>query len=163
LRRTLRIRRLLQGRRGITESYRAEWHGRGVLEQRVSVRVDRYRNRAELECAILKRDDDLEWRAAQTSTRPLTQAEWEQFSSKVEAGFWHLLTRDRAAAIMDGDSWFIEGYRRGIPPSLEYCRGGTYHSVSRSTGNRMVGTGTEIYALGMWMAERAGCGDLKIS
>jgi hypothetical protein len=139
------VRWFLQGRRGILESYLACWHGYGIFQERLCVRVDRYRNRCEIAAEVLELDESGDWQPAHTRTRLLTPTEWEQLSAWVEAGFWGQPRRVTAGAVMDGDCWRIEGYRDG-----------EYHQVYRHTGSVIDGSGAEVYELGRRLAALAG-------
>jgi hypothetical protein len=139
------VRRFLQRRRGIAESYRACWHGRGFPQEKVCVRVDRYRDRCEITVQVFEQDERGDWQPARTQGRFLTLAEWEQVGAWVEVGLWRQPSRDDAGAVMDGDCWRIEGYR-----------GGNYHEVYRHTGSLVEGSGTEVYELGRRLAALAG-------
>src|SRR4051794_7437377 len=101
------VRRFLKGRRGIVESYRALWHGRGWNQEQVCVRVDRYRHRCEIVGQVLKQNEELDWQPARWNGRVLTPFEWEEVSTWVEAGLWRH-PRAATAGVMDGDSWSIE-------------------------------------------------------
>src|SRR5205809_141782 len=124
------IRRFLQGRQGIVESYQVCWHGRGAFQERFCVRVDRYRNRCEMTVQVLEQTEDGDWQPAQTQSRPLTSPEWEQVSAWVEPGFWRQPSRDDAALVMDGDCWLIKGFRDV-----------SYREVYRHTGSLVEGSG----------------------
>jgi hypothetical protein len=139
------VRRFLHGRRGLVESYQVCWQGRGFPQERLCVRVDRYRNRCELVGQVLAMREGGDWQPAHTQTRLLTPAEWEQIGAWVEAGFWQQPGRDAAAPVMDGDCWRIEGWR-----------GGRYHEVYRHSGSLVDGSGAGVYELGKRLARLAG-------
>jgi hypothetical protein len=139
------IRRFLHGRRGIVESYQTHWIARGVFEERLCIRVDRYLDRCEIDAQVLERNEAGDWQPTHALARRLTPSEWEHVSAWVEAGFWRQPSRDAARAVMDGDCWHIEGYG-----------GGSYHEVYRHSGSLVDGTGAEVYELGKRLAALAG-------
>ena len=143
--RSPQVRRFIRGRRGIVESYRACWHGRGFPPEKLCVRVDRYRERCEIAAEVSQQDERGEWQPARTQVRPLSVPEWEQVRAWVETGFWRQPSRDTAAAVLDGDGWRIDGYRDG-----------SYHEVYRHTGSLVDGGGAEVYELGRRFAGLAG-------
>jgi hypothetical protein len=68
----------------------------------------------------------------------MTADEWEQVRLWVEAAsFWRFPERDRAACVLDGDCWTIQGDRNA-----------DFHEVYRHLGSQVDGTGTEVYRLG---------------
>jgi hypothetical protein len=139
------VRQFLQGRRGLVESYQACWHGRGVFQERLCVRVDRFPGRCEITAQVLELAESGDWLPAHVQVKPLTPPEWEAVRAWLEEGFWQQPSRDGAAAVMDGDCWRIEGYRRGV-----------YHEVYRHTGSVVDGSGSEVYELGRRLAALAG-------
>jgi hypothetical protein len=141
----LREFRKLARRTGLVEAYVATWHGRGVLQEKLCICVDRCRDGCEITAQTLEQDEHGDWQPARTQGRPLTLAEWEQVGAWLEAGFWQLSSRDAAGAVMDGDCWRMEGYRDD-----------TYHNVYRHTGSLIDGSGAEVYELGRRLARLAG-------
>ncbi len=139
------VRRFLQGRPRVLESYRACWHAFGIFQERLCVRMDRYRDCCEIVGQVFELVESGDWQPAQKLARLLTPAECDEVSAWVEAGFWGQPCRDHAGAVMDGDSWLIEGYRAG-----------EYRRVYRHTGSAINGTGTEVYELGKRLARLAG-------
>lgn len=139
--------RFLQGLDGIVESYLAEWHGRGCFQERLTARVNRYADHAEIVGIVFARNDDADWYPLETSTRVLGENEWAEARALIaETGFWELTTNATATPCVDGDVWMIEG-----------CREGCYHSVHRHTGHCADGvSGAEMYRLGKQLARLAG-------
>lgn len=141
------IRKFIEHRQGLIESYGAVWHGRGVLQEMVRIRVDRFPDRLSILGETLQLTDQ-GWEPVKSISQPLSEADWRQIQEWVlNSEFWSLPERDQAAPMLDGDSWEIQGYRDG-----------TYHEVRRHTGSVLDGTGRDVYALGQRLATLAGVG-----
>lgn len=140
----------LARRTGLMESYAASWHGRGIFQARLNVRVERYPDRCEVTGANLEQSEkDLDWKPVKVKRRLLTEDEWQTIIEWVSAaGFWELPTSDNAASCMDGEVWTIEGFRDG-----------RYHEVRRLTGSVIDGTGEEVFRFGQRLARLAGLRD----
>ena len=143
--RSREARRFLKGHPRVIESYLATCHGRGVFQEKLSIRVDRYRDRCEATGHVLELRDDLEWHPTATHARRLAEAELTQVQAWVEVDFWQQPTHDEGGAVRGGDCWLIEGFRRDV-----------YHSVYRHTGHLLDGTGVRVYELGKRLAQLVG-------
>lgn len=116
-----RIRRFLAGRDGVLESYLASWHGRGWLQEKLTVRVDRYADRRQLTGTVLDLDDNSDWQPTKTIHRDLTDEEWNELDRRLCAcSFWQLPATDPGHCGLDGETWTLDGVREG-----------RYHSVIR--------------------------------
>lgn len=138
------VRRLLTGRRGVLETYLAQYYAPGFPQEKFEVRVDHYRKRSEITAYNFHQDDDARWQPGQPNISALTPEEWEQFFALIEAGFWNVPSRDHSQHCMDGELVSIEGYRQEL-----------YHEVHRHAGSLIDGTGEQTFMILRWMATRS--------
>jgi hypothetical protein len=130
----------------LVDSYSAEWHGRGVFEEKLRIGVDRFADRCEVTAETFTRSEHLDWTPAAVIRGPLSDNQWREIRIWVaDAKFWQLPTKDNAAAGLDGEVWRIEGFEDG-----------RFHFVERHSWSVVDGTGTEVFRLGRRLAHLAG-------
>jgi hypothetical protein len=135
------VRRFLQGRRGIVESYEAVWHERILPYEKLWVRIDRFRDRYEILGQILELDESGNYQPSEIRCRQVTASEWEQLCTWFERGFWGQPKTVLSPGCLDGEIWRITG-----------CRRGDYHWVARESGNLT----TDVVTLGRQLVRLAG-------
>jgi hypothetical protein len=105
----------LRGRRGVIESYRADFYARNALEyEAFAVWVDRSRARCRLTATIFEdgfRSEKSGIQVAKTIDKIVTERQWKKLAQGIEScGFWNLPSRDDNVG-MDGSWWTLEGVK----------------------------------------------------
>jgi len=143
----LRAYRKLARRTGLVESYQAVWqYAGGCFDPRgmVRVRVHRFRVRATIKAEVFAAWEDA---PSEVKRRFLTATEWQSVLESVDAaGFWRLPSRHTPSSCgLHGDTWTIEGFRKG-----------RFHSVRRTRWSILDGVGDDVFRLGKSLAKLAG-------
>jgi hypothetical protein len=131
--------------RQVLESYLANWHARGIFQERLNVRIYRCSDRCRIVGTTFELTDSGDWRTSHRTTRLLEAGEWEQCRDRLAADFWPLPSRDNATPCLDGEVWTMEG-----------CREDAFHLVTRHTGSVVDGTGEDFFRLCQFLARLAG-------
>jgi hypothetical protein len=139
--------RNLARRKGLVESYVAQWHWHGgCLDPggMARIRVNRYRVRATIKGEVFDKWQDT---TREVKRRVLTGADWQRVVEWIDAaGFWQLPSRHTpSSGGFHGESWMVEGFRDG-----------RFHFVRRASWSVPEGIGAEISRLGKCMGHLAG-------
>jgi len=131
-------RRLICGRRGVLESYRASWHRRGYPEQRTWVQVTRHASKCRIDGTVLGSDSQGDWKPVKATERCLSEAEWHGVAELLTlCDFWHLPSMTGNVGL-DGESWTLEGFRTGQYHSVERWSAGINETFGRACAHMAI-------------------------